>query len=75
MGRACMLTVRHCRSEDGHYRIRIDDPLPKLPTSASFDDCVAISAEVEAMVRACPSQYMWVHRRFKNRPEGEASLY
>ena len=22
-----------------------------------------------------PDQYLWVHRRFKNRPEGEADVY
>jgi len=26
-------------------------------------------------VRRCPSQYYWVHRRFKTRPPGEAKLY
>lgn len=28
---------------------------------------------LEDMVRADPSQYLWIHRRWKNRPKGEAS--
>jgi KDO2-lipid IV(A) lauroyltransferase len=30
---------------------------------------------IEAMVRADPAQYLWVHRRFKSRPEGELDRY
>jgi KDO2-lipid IV(A) lauroyltransferase len=30
---------------------------------------------LEAQVRQAPEQYLWVHRRFKTRPPGEASPY
>jgi KDO2-lipid IV(A) lauroyltransferase len=29
-------------------------------------------AELERAVRRRPAQYLWVHRRFKTRPPGEA---
>ena len=32
-------------------------------------------AELEAVVRQHPEQYLWVHRRFKTRPPGEPDLY
>ena len=30
---------------------------------------------IEKFIRLQPDQYLWVHRRFKNRPEGEDDLY
>jgi KDO2-lipid IV(A) lauroyltransferase len=30
---------------------------------------------VEHLIRQQPEQYLWVHRRFKTRPEGEPDLY
>jgi len=30
---------------------------------------------IEDEIRRNPAQYLWVHRRFKTRPAGEAPLY
>ena len=30
---------------------------------------------IESEIRRNAAQYLWVHRRFKTRPPGEASLY
>jgi KDO2-lipid IV(A) lauroyltransferase len=30
---------------------------------------------LEAQVSLAPEQYLWVHRRFKTRPPGEAPVY
>jgi Kdo2-lipid IVA lauroyltransferase/acyltransferase len=27
-------------------------------------------AGIETMARAAPAQYLWIHRRFKRRPDG-----
>lgn len=63
------------RLDDGRYRIRIDAPW----NEASGIDPVAFAArymhELEAVIRQHPVQYLWWHRRFKTRPEGEASPY
>jgi len=33
------------------------------------------AAAVERMVRLYPDQWLWIHKRWKTRPEGEADLY
>ncbi|HEX6545040.1 MAG TPA: lysophospholipid acyltransferase family protein [Bryobacteraceae bacterium] len=38
-------------------------------------DTQAIHAEFERVIRKYPDQWMWIHRRWKNRPPGEAPLY
>jgi lauroyl/myristoyl acyltransferase len=30
---------------------------------------------IEKFILVQPDQYLWAHRRFKNRPEGEADFY
>jgi Kdo2-lipid IVA lauroyltransferase/acyltransferase len=52
-----------------------------FPAPAGIDDTdpvVAASAMnrgIETCVRACPEQYQWSYRRFRNRPPGEARIY
>ena len=29
----------------------------------------------EKVISEAPEEYLWVHRRFKNRPEGEENFY
>ena len=39
------------------------------------NDARLLNEFVEARVREYPDQYLWVHRRFKTRPDGEGSFY
>ena len=38
-------------------------------------DAARVIHAIEDGVRLAPEQYFWVHRRFKVRPPGAASLY
>ena len=52
--------------------------LPEVvPQAGESDEAVAarVNAIYEAEIRLHPEQYFWVHRRFKNRPEGEGDVY
>ena len=42
---------------------------------SATQDSTRVNAQIEAMVREAPSQYLWIHRRFKRRPPGVASPY
>jgi len=64
------------RLADGRgWLVRIDPPLADFPSGDSLADATRSNAMVEAEVRQIPEQYLWAHRRFRSRPEGETSLY
>ncbi len=76
MGRAQLIPFTHHRRADGSgYDVKVYPPLTDLPSGDETADAERINQFIEERVRACPEQYMWVHRRFKTRPEGEPSLY
>ena len=39
------------------------------------EDLRTINFEIEEFIRKNPDNYLWSHRRFKNRPDGEESFY
>lgn len=63
---------------DDAHRQYVVKVLPEVvPRAGERDAAVAarVNAIYEAEIRLHPEQYFWVHRRFKNRPEGEANVY
>jgi len=46
-----------------------------LITGDAVEDTRRIQAAIEAAIRETPDQWLWIHRRWKTRPEGEKSLY
>ncbi|PPU92160.1 LpxL/LpxP family Kdo(2)-lipid IV(A) lauroyl/palmitoleoyl acyltransferase [Xanthomonas albilineans] len=61
--------------ESGDYVLRIAPPLDNFPSTDIVADTARINAAIEAMVRAAPAQYLWIHRRFKRQPNGRSSVY
>lgn len=61
------------------YRLRFDPPVELVRTGNTEADVVANTAKftkvIEDYVRKYPDQWLWVHRRWKTRPEGEKGLY
>jgi Kdo2-lipid IVA lauroyltransferase/acyltransferase len=61
------------------YRLRFDPAATLIRTGDTEADVVANTALftkiIEDYVRRYPDQWLWVHRRWKTRPEGEAALY
>ena len=63
----------------GKYRLRFDPSLELIRTGDLEADIVAntqmFTKVIEDYVRKYPEQWLWVHRRWKTRPEGELGLY
>ena len=61
------------------YRLRFDPAVKLIRTGNDDADVLANTAlftkVIEGYVRKYPDQWLWVHRRWKTRPAGEASLY
>ena len=67
--------VQHRRADGSGYDLHIYPPLEGLPGADEVADATCINQWVEQAIRQQPEQYMWVHRRFKTRPEGEERPY
>lgn len=64
------------RLEDGSgYRLELSAPLADFPGEDDVSDATRVNALIEDWVRRVPQQYLWAHRRFKTRPQGEPDLY
>jgi KDO2-lipid IV(A) lauroyltransferase len=57
------------------YVVWIEPPLAAFPSDDVLADTRRTNAAIEGMVRRAPEQYLWIHRRFKTRPEGQSRLY
>jgi KDO2-lipid IV(A) lauroyltransferase len=57
------------------YRVRFYPPWDNFPSDDLEADVARMNAFIEDRVREMPTQYLWLHRRFKTRPQGEPSLY
>jgi KDO2-lipid IV(A) lauroyltransferase len=57
------------------YRLTLYPPLDDFPGHSIEQDTRRINEIIEARIREQPGQYLWAHRRFKNRPEGEPEVY
>lgn len=57
------------------YVVSIDAPWEDFPTDDLEADTRRMNAYIERKVLEIPEQYLWMHKRFKTRPPGEASFY
>ena len=82
---SALLPASNERVRGAHFRMTIHPPIAFTPSGDHDADIVALTAEineaVEACVRARPSQWLWIHRRWttprdatKNLPKSAQAL-
>ncbi|GEM_PF-22728 len=57
------------------YRLKVSPALENFPGPDVVEDTRRINAGLERMVQEAPAQYLWIHKRFKTRPEGMENPY
>ncbi len=75
MGKAAVIPCAHYRLPGGRYEIEFGAPLDGFPSGDEEADTARINQTIEHYVRKHPEQYLWVHKRFKHQPPGQAKLY
>jgi len=74
--KADVLPCIACYDEERHrYNIHILPALKDFPTGDDYEDTQTMNKSLEEIIRLCPSQYFWIMKLFKTRPDGESKLY
>ena len=72
---ATVLMVSQFRERDGQYSIRFSPILEGLAEDDDVTSATRLNAQLETFIKIHPEQYLWMHRRFRSRPEGEEPFY
>ncbi|HCR3984934.1 TPA: LpxL/LpxP family Kdo(2)-lipid IV(A) lauroyl/palmitoleoyl acyltransferasee [Kluyvera ascorbata] len=76
MSKACVVPFVPRRKPDGKgYELIILEPECNPPLDDAETTAAWMNTIVEKCILMAPEQYMWLHRRFKTRPEGVPSRY
>jgi len=76
MSNAIVIPFFPKRRLDGKgYDLEILPPIENFPTGNDDKDAALVNEIIAEQVAIAPDQYLWLHRRFKSRPEGEPALY
>ena len=74
LGRAKVVPIVSKLTKDG-YEIEVLEAWKNFPTDDVMADTALMNRRLEGYIDTMPSQYYWVHRRFKTRPPGEPPIY
>ncbi|SFV86535.1 Lipid A biosynthesis lauroyl acyltransferase [hydrothermal vent metagenome] len=57
------------------YELKFSHALVTYPSANAKKNATTTNQILESQILQAPEQYLWIHRRFKSRPEGEGSFY
>ena len=74
---ALTLDWRELRTIAGVVRnlLTIGAPLEAFPSGDDERDALTINQATEQLIRQNPEQYLWIHKRYKRRPDGSFGIY
>ena len=75
LGNAVAIPFFPMRNPDGTYTHTLYPPLEGFPSNDVIADTKKYVGLLEDHVRKCPEQYFWVHRKFKDLPDGYPDYY
>lgn len=65
----------HRNPDNRSYTIECLPAFDNFPSGDDVADATRVNEFIERAIRKHPEQYLWLHRRFKTRPEGEMGFY
>ncbi|MDE2416680.1 MAG: lipid A biosynthesis acyltransferase [Burkholderiales bacterium] len=74
LGRAKVVPVISRMTPAG-YDVEVFPAWRNFPSNDPMADTARMNLELQAYIDTMPSQYYWVHKRFKDRPSGEVAPY
>ena len=74
LGRAKVVPVLTRMTRDG-YVVQVLPAWTDFPSDDPVADTALMNLRLQAFIDTMPDQYFWVHKRFKDRPPGEAGVY
>ncbi len=61
--------------KNNQYTLEFESLPEAIPSGDDVKDATIVNQALERCIRKAPTQYMWMHRRFKTQPDGRAKLY
>ena len=63
------------RMTAGGYEVEVFPAWTDFPSDDPVADTALMNQRLQGYIATMPPQYYWVHKRFKTRPDGDASVY
>ncbi len=63
------------REDDSGWDVILSPALDRFPSGDDLADTERLNGILEEHIKPNIEQYLWIHRRFKDRPPGEADVY